>query len=86
MSNWLQRIVESRTPVVWGDNIVLDFAKELPTEGKIGIIYVVKGDRYIWDDVNGEFLIIASLRWYNSTRKLELNNRKWSDENNDFNG
>ena len=62
MSNWLQRIIESKTPVVWGDNIILDFVKELPTQGKIGIIYVVKGDRYIWDDINDEFLVIASLR------------------------
>lgn len=66
MSSWLQRIIESRTAVVWGDNVTLEFIKELPTQGEIGIIYVVSGDRYIWDDNTERFLVIASLKSYNS--------------------
>ena len=70
--NWLVKLIESKVPIVWGDNIQINFVKRLPKTGEVGIIYVIDDERFIWDEYLEEFNKIVSLKWYNSRRNLEL--------------
>lgn len=59
--NWLEEIIHNKTPVVWGENIVLEFVEVLPSVGNSGVVYVYKEKSFIWDELRSEYRKLEAL-------------------------